>query len=61
VIIAARQLFLVELNDFARCASFFAERVSLSVTAVNPNYFVGLRECLTVFYKLKNFLVVGHL
>jgi hypothetical protein len=60
VIITAGQFFLVELNDFARSASFFAKRVALSVASVNPNYFVGLRKSFAVFDELKNFLVVGH-
>jgi hypothetical protein len=60
VVVAVRKKFLVELNDFARSASFFSQSVSLCVAAVNPNHFVGLSKRLAIRNELEHFLVVGH-
>jgi hypothetical protein len=60
VVVAIGKKFLVELNDFARSASFFAKFVSLLVAAVNPNYLIGVSKRLTVRNELKHFLVVSH-
>jgi hypothetical protein len=60
VIVAIGKKFLVELDDFAGCASFFSQSVTLRVAAVDPNHFVGLCKRLTICHELKHFLVVRH-
>ena len=58
--IAARQLFLVELNHLARGASFRAQLVELFLRAVNPHNIVRIDKLFHVFNPIQDGFIFCH-